>query len=439
MSSHGSRGRSPALAVALCLVTAGSRVSAQGPAPLAPGTAPASVPSVLTLDQALRLTRERNVNLRASELMAQAAQERTRDANRLPNPSLAAGMENYGGSLGSARAESWLLLGQTLELGGDRGARAGLARSLATLSAVDRDRLLRLLEAETIETFCDAWVLQERAKRLAEAERAAERAIAASEERLKAGAAPAVERTRAESYRWFRRIEHRRAVAELGAARRFLVAQWGADTVAFDSLALPDPIEFTLPPLEELLPRIDAHPERRRAAAESAVEGWRVRQAEAARVPDPGLEAGARHLSEVGGTGWAVGLSVPLPFWNSQRGGLDAARAEQAAARAREQQTELRLSADLHVAYDRYAASTAIWQDVKDRVRPSAEESMRLVLSGYRSGRLGYLDIQEAHRSLTDAELLFIESSADVWRTRNALERLLGTSLETTAPGEERP
>lgn len=391
----------------------------------------------ITLDDAIRFTREGNLDLRAAGLASDAARVRTRDAGRVPNPSLAAALENVGGSLGTGRAETSLLLEQSLELGGDRSARAGLAGAMATLSQTQQEELGRALEAGTVERFCDAWVLQERVKRLREAENVAARTVEAAESRLKAGAAPAFELTRALGFRSLREIERRRAEAEHEVARRSLALQWGADVAAFDSLLLPEPAPPALPPLDELYPRLEAHPSRRRAAAESTAESWRLREARAARVPNLQLAAGVRHLAEAEGTGLAVGVSLPLRLWNPLRWTVAAAESEHVAATVREMQTALEVRAELKSASERYVNAVSTWEGVRDRVRPAAQEAMRLIISGYRSGRLGYLDVQEGQRSLLEADVLLIEASAGVWRTERAIERLVGARLDELEPGKE--
>jgi cobalt-zinc-cadmium efflux system outer membrane protein len=183
---------------------------------------------------------------------------------------------------------------------------------------------------------------------------------------------------------------------------------------------------------------MESHPSRRRAGAERDAERWRVREARAARVPDLQLGAGVRHLAEADGTGLVVGLSLPLPLWDPRRGAVAAAESELAAAVARERQSALELRAELRGARERFESAVGTWTGVRDRAHPAAQEALRLLVSGYRSGRLGYLDIQEGQRALHEAELLLIESSAEVWRSWQSLERLVGVPLEELAPGKER-
>jgi cobalt-zinc-cadmium efflux system outer membrane protein len=239
------------------------------------------------------------------------------------------------------------------------------------------------------------------------------------------------------SFRSLREIERLHLETELEAARQRLVLQWGGDVAAFDSLLLPEPVRLSLPSLEELYPRLEIHPSRRRAAAESTTAAWRAREARAARVPDLQLGAGVRHLADVDGTGLLFAVSLPLPIWNPMGGAVEAAEAERAAATARERQTALEMRVELNNAYERFAAAVSAWEGVRDRIRPAAEEALRLIIEGYRSGRLSYLEVQEGQQSLLEAEEILIKASAEVWRTAAKLERLVGVSLETLTPREE--
>lgn len=400
---------------------------------------PAATPRSLGLSQALRLLDQANPDLTAARLRVDAAKSRSRDASRWRNPTAGISVENFGGSIGPGHAESSLLLEQPVEIGGDRGARAGLARSLIRLSEAETDLLHRELVAATIDRFLEAWELQERVQRLRSAERTADAAVAAAEERLRAGAAPAFERVRAQGYRSLQAVERGRAEAALVIARRNLALQWGGESLDYDSLALEALGSPTFPPRDSLLARLEEQPSRRRAAAAVEVETWRLREARAARVPDLSVGAGLRHLDEADGTGVLVGISLPIPLWGNLRGAVAAGQAEKSAAEVVVRSTDLRLRTDHQAAYERYEAAVVAWRSLQSSVQPKAENALELIVAGYRSGRLGYLDIQDGQRSLLEADLMLIDAIADVWRARSSLELLLGASLEGLPLEEGKP
>jgi cobalt-zinc-cadmium efflux system outer membrane protein len=366
-----------------------------------------------------------------------AARSRTRDAGRWPNPSLGASIENVGGSSGDDRAETSVEIAQLVELGGDRAARRGLANSAAVVVESESEVLLRDVLGATAARFLDAWSLQELVRRLRTAEQMASEAVKVADDRNRAGAAPAFERVRAEGFRAQREVERRRTEAELAVARRRLAEQWGADSLAFDSLVVRPPQAPGRPGLASLLAKALEHPRRRLAAAAISVEEWRIREARASRGLDLTLTAGVKRLAEVDGTGFSGSVSVPLPLWNGFRGTVSAAESERSAAGERSRFTEIRLAQDLRAAYERYIAAFEAWSSLRTNVMPAAEEVLRLTLASYRAGRLSQLEILESQRNLVGADVAVIQAASEVWRARMELELLVGTSLEELGPWKE--
>ncbi len=393
--------------------------------------------ATLTLDEALRRTRAGNPSLRAAGHDVAAARARQQDARRAPNPALSGALENFGGDLGSDRSEAAVTLEQTIELGGDRPARGNLAAAASAVAAADRDVFALELEAVTVERFCDAWVQQERLVRLREAARFATVAATAAAERLRSGAAPAHEESRARAFLAMREIERDRTERDLAAARRRLALQWSDDASAFDSLALAPVGAPAVPPWDTLAARLALHPETRRGEAERQRESEQLRLARAQRVPDVTLGAGYRRLAEVPGAGFLVTLSLPLPIRGPGAGAVGAALAMRSATEARTSAVRARALAELRAAHERLSAAMTANREVRSRVLPAAEEALRTLTASFRSGRFSYLEIQEGQRGLLEAQTLYIETTAEVWRARLELERWIGVPLVERGAGEQ--
>jgi cobalt-zinc-cadmium efflux system outer membrane protein len=312
-------------------------------------------------------------------------------------------------------------------------ARAGLAKANAATIESERDALRVEMLALTAERFLDAWAIQERIRTLDHAERAAAAAVAAANERLRAGAAPAFERTRAEAFRALREIERGRAEADLLVARRRLAVLWDEDRLAFDSLALETPAEPVVIELDSLLARVVAHPERRRALAMRESSTWHVRSSAAARVPDLTVSAGVRRLEGTDGTGVLAGVELPLPLWNRGDGAAGAVRAEARAAEVDLRAVERSLRENVSSAHERYLAASAMWGRLRGEVVPATEAALDQIEAGYRAGRIGYVEIQDGQRALTESSLLAIDAAADVVRARTTLELLIGAPLSQVA------
>ena len=383
----------------------------------------------LTLGSALALAARHHPRLRGAAWRTRAAAARQRDAARWPNPTLAAEVQDFGGDFTRQQRELTLSAAQTLELGGDRGARAATARALVSLAAAELSSEQRDVLSATAERFLDVWTLQERAVRLAAAESLAQETIAAAEARFRAGAGPELEQFRAEAVHARRQAERRRAVAELAAGRQRLAGEWGSVELRADSLMLEPPPRRAIPSPSALFERLAAHPKSMRAAAEVALEAARAREARAARVPDLEVSGGVRHVGD-GAAGFVASLALPLPLWSRRSGGVAAAEADHQAALAREDLAALELSGALRGAHDDYLAATDILELVRARVKPKTEETLRQLARGYRSGRFSSLEYLEGQRSVLEAELALVEATAEAWRARLMLERLLGVTIE---------
>ena len=393
------------------------------------------VPRVLTLEDALDLALHHSPRIAAAGARARSAGGRARDAARPLNPTLAASVENWGGSLGKDHVESTLEVAQTIELGGDRGARSGLANAEERAAVAERSVEERRALAAVAEDFLNAWLAQERIRAHRDAIRLGSDAVSAAAERLRIGAGSPVEPLRAEGDLALREIELREGETELAAARRALALHWGASEATFDSLALGAP-DLTPPqPLEALQARLTAHPERTRIAADVAAADARVRESRAARVPNLDVRLGIRRLSEFEESGLVGGIALPLPIWNAQGGAVTAAEAERELANARRIGIERSLEVELAKRHERLLAASEVFAIIRDRVLPSTDDALARVQAVYRSGRVSYLELLEGQRASRSTRLRFLEAARDVWSARLALDRFVAPAA---TPGEQR-
>ena len=374
----------------------------------------------LTFERALTLASQHQLRLRAADLRASASRERIRDAGRRPNPVLLGSGENFGGDL-SDRLESTIEIAQTLELGGDRGARSAVATGESRLASAEAAVLKRSILTDAAERFARAWSLQERLVRLREGEALTRQAIDAASARYRAGASPVVERARAESQALAQAVERQRTQAELLIARRDLAQTWGAEEASFDSLLAPVPDRGSVAPI------LASHPDLEQASAVEELAAARRKSAEATRVPDVTLSGGVRHLEEVSGTGFVASLEIPVPLWNRYGGSIDAARREQEAAVAEKRAVSRRLDVELRNAMERVQSAAAVYDTLTLRLRPARQDLVAELLRAYRAGRLSYLDLIAEQRFLLETDLAVVDAQANLWLSKMQLDLLTGT------------
>jgi cobalt-zinc-cadmium efflux system outer membrane protein len=287
-----------------------------------------------------------------------------------------------------------------------------------------------LRERVTLD-FVAAWVAQERFWMLREARLIANSAVVAAQERIKAGAASPVEKTRAQNSLAIVSADLVRADAALAASRRSLALRWGSSEVAFDSLSLPSPESGFLERDTASEGMLSNHPAIAGAEAETAGAAARLRVAEAQRIPDVDLRFGVRRIDGLDATAFVAGVTLPLPIWNSRKGEVAAAQADHARTQSRRIAVEQRLRTELESAHAELRAATQAYAGLVRDAVPAAEEALATLQGGYRDGRYSYVELAEGQRAALQTGIAVVESMAGVWRAIARLERLAGPKQQT--------
>lgn len=340
------------------------------------------------------------------EAETRAAEGRALQARARPNPTLDLLVENVGGD-GPYRdfqsAETTLSVGQTLELGGKRGARVAAARAeLDTArSRADQNRVAFARDLSvayaTAEAAGERLVLTKDSVELAQADARAARLLVdnGKEAELRAlQAQAAVSAAQA---------EQSRAEAEAGAALARLSALIGGEQsyVAVTpgvldrgwtgSVASAQPPAVVVAQAEQTAATRKLDLERRRAA------------------PDVTVSFGVRRLAGDDATAAVAGVSLPLPLFDRNRGAVKAAQAEADAARARLQIAQADATADRRGAEGEARAAERSTAAAREG-EAAAREAYRLAKLGYEAGKLPLLELLSARRDLVAARQRHIEA-----------------------------
>ncbi|MDP1907692.1 MAG: TolC family protein, partial [Hyphomicrobium sp.] len=155
-----------------------------------------------------------------------------------------------------------------------------------------------------------------------------------------------------------------------------------------------------------------------RIAAEAAVQ-----EQLAERRLNPAIGVGVRHIRETGDVGLVAGISMPLRVFDGNRGNIDAARQNLAAADARRAGTLASTTARARNAIASVDAAQRRVEALEKSAVPEAAEALRLTELSYREGRsslLEQLDAQNAYTTartaLTDARLQLALAVAELAR-----------------------
>lgn len=386
----------------------------------------------LTLQAAVELALRANPGLSAAARERDATEAAIVQAGAWPNPVLEAQVED----LRRDNRTTTLLLNQPIELGGKRAARVTAAERARDQAASALGARRAEVHAAVVTGFFDVLATQERVRLAHDSIALAQTATRAATNRVAAGKVAPLEATRAGVAEAGIRVELLQAEGALRTARQQLAALWGNPQPRFMQAdgaldRLPQ-----APPAGALQMRLADAPVVRQARLE--VERRRALSdlEQAKRVPDVTVSLGAQRVpASEGDPGGrrnqvVVGLSVPLPIFDSNRGNLAEALSREDKARDELAAAELQLGADVAQADERLRAARATAQTLQRDALPGAETAWRTATRGFELGKFGFLEALDAQRTLFQLRAQYLQAVAEAHRAAGELARLLGTDDE---------
>ena len=436
-----------ALAVFCCsalqILAADQVLSVPGPPPVAeepePGFRETLEPEdELSLRQAVALALLRSPDLAAFAWEVRAREARVIQAGAHPNPELGLLVEELGTNREeiSGGEQTTIQLGLLVELGGKRSARtqvASLERDVAGWDhEINRINLLSLVSHSFIEVLS----AQRRVALAEETVRLADQSAGVVSERVKGGKASPVEETKATVVLATARIRLDRTRRELEASRRALSGTWGSTTPHFKAAVGDLDSIPPVPDLEQLTTLLTQNPELARWATEVSLRRATVDLEKTRRVPDLTMDGGYKHHSAAVGEDadtYLVGISIPLPLFNRNRGGIQAARHRAVKSEEERRSTEVRLGIALAESYNALSSAYSRVTALRDTVLPGAQSAFDAVSEGYRLGRFGLLDVLDSQRTLFEARHEYLRAATDYHKAVVDVEHLIGDRLDSTA------
>ena len=406
--------RPPCLA-AICMIA----WSVAGPAAAFGQT---SIPPRLSLVEAVALAQERNPQIVAARAGIDAAEADRVAASRRPNPALSIDSAGYP-AFESAKPGYWggqeftVRIDQELELAGRRRLRtavADAARQAAVLTADDQARQLAL---DVMRAYL-AVVLAQADRTVAQASLdEIDRVIGLNQARFAQGEISGAEVRRLQ-------VERLRFVEDVFAADLAVRNTRSALLALLNAPQLDQPVELTdglkLSATSAEVALQAAGPAQapdiltQAMAQRPDLEGARATQSQAETMTrlqralrTPNLTIGGGYQNNFGSDGVVVGLTVPLPFFNRNEGGIARADAERRAADARLTATSLAIRLDVQRALNAVETNRARVDYIEREYLSNAQESRDIVLASYRLGVANLIDFLDAQRAFRDTQRIY--------------------------------
>lgn len=354
-----------------------------------------------------------------------AAQARREAAGRvLPsNPVIEIGAGRRRAEGGRAEIDRSVELAQTLEIGGQRGARVEAADAELRAAAAGSGAALRDLTTDVVAAAAEVVRARRVLAVVRDQREAAERLREVSGARAQKGVAAPLETELAEAARIQALRDERNAAQALAGAEADLAAAVGEDVRLVDAAELPRSavVSQSLADLEQAAL---ARPEVLSAKEEAVAARARISLLRRERIPDVTVAAGYRHeeFSDV----ISARLSVPLPVFRRNGPEIAEQEARTAQAESAARQASLRATLTVRSAYASWqraqAALKAISPDLEARLR----DDVVALQDAYQRGTMPLTQVLAALREAQAARRTLLDTRADAVRASLDVNRAAG-------------
>ena len=385
----------------------------------------------LTLSRALQQAANASPRLEAADRNIGMADGRRQQANKLPNPTIGLEVDNFapGPSNNVGGAETTLMLSQLIELGGKRAARVSAALGDYESARWEKEASRLELLSETTIAFVEAVSVQRRIWLLDRQAAALEKLVPLMQRRVEAGASSPSEVSRTQTAVGMVRLEGQRARLALAVARRELAALMGHDTPDFSSVSGDLGRVVRPAPLDNLIKAIDDNPQLMRWTAIRAQRDGDLLVARLKPIPDVTASLGWRYYTENGESAIRLGVSMPFPVMDRNRGGIREAQENVQKVNAERAMNRLNLVAVVAKAHDTANSQLQQLDLLRKTILPSARQTLSTIEAGYGQGRFTVLEILDAYRTVAEAELMEHEALASFHTAVATIEGLTASPV----------
>lgn len=380
----------------------------------------------LGLSDLLRISLERNPELRQANFQVQAAAGRAVQAGIYPNPTVSAEGSELGHRDGPGGFITAPLVSQEIVTGG----KLRLSRQVGE-QEVDQARLHVLGQRFTLYTavrrgYYEVLAAQQRIEIYSELVRLASKATETTQTLVKGRQAAPLDLIQI-------RVEMNRFRAELDAARQERTAAWRRLAAAMGAPDLPDApvmgaLESPWPDYDfDLAARrvLECHPDIRVARVGVTRSQLALRRARLEPIPNVMFGAGYERDNVDHQDQWAFRASLPIPLFNRNQGSVQAASAEVGRAAADVERVQNVLVGRLATAFGQYTAAREQADRYRTSILPDATEAYQLALAAFQGGQFEYLRVLQAQRAVAETNLEYVRALTELWLAGSDIAGLL--------------
>ncbi len=383
-------------------------------------------PNVLSLAAARRIALQHNWDLLAAKSNIDLAEAQQIVAHEFPNPTLALSTaqinvdNNPAGTpvangFWNRNYDTIAAVNQLIEIGGKRSIRQRSAKAghEAAIAAFNDAR--RLLDLGVSKAYIAVLLAEANVRILNDTASSLRKETDISNQRLHAGDMSESDKTQ---------IEIAAARAELDAKAADAMAEAARVEVEV-LLGVRDPKGKwkTVDPLDKLASKevsgrslssvVGERPDlvAAEAALRKATEDLRLQKA--MRIPDPTFLVQYEHQPPDQPNTVGIGVSIPLPIWNHNRGNIRAAEATRDQAELQIGKVQSTIASDIISAQIAERDALGRWQHYRDDVQPKSKKVLEILSYSYKKGATPLVALLEATRTDNDVRLAAAQAMSD--------------------------
>lgn len=111
-----------------------------------------------------------------------------------------------------------------------------------------------------------------------------------------------------------------------------------------------------------------------------------------------------------GGPNGGLTVSIPIPVWNKNQGGIGVAKSALAAAQKDLERTELRIASQLADTFKRYSIAADQVERYQSKILPKTEEMLDLTRQSFELGEVGYINLLAVQRAYANHQLAYLDA-----------------------------
>jgi cobalt-zinc-cadmium efflux system outer membrane protein len=381
-------------------------------------------PATLSLSNARTFAFQNNWDLLAAKSDIDLATAQRIVAGEFPNPTLSAGTSkidadhssrtSLGNGVWNRSYDTIVAVNQLFEIGGKRSSRkasaaAGIKGAQARFADARRilDQGVAKAYVNVLLAMANQQILRQSAESLKqEADIAAKRLNAGDiSESDKAQIEVASQRLELDALSADAAATNAKIAFEVLIGVKEPKGNWSpADSLeTLAQVALPEPEKVRDLPRPDVLA---AEADIRKAGAE-------VKLQRAMRIPDPTVSVQYEHEPPDQVNTVGLGVSIPLPIWNRNKGAIKAAEAQREQATINLEKTRAQVAADVATAQVEYRSASNRLKVQREQIAPKSAGILKTVSFSYQNGGASLLDLLLAQRNDNEIRLAAAQAAAD--------------------------